>query len=527
MKRIASTIDRVRQMLPASRGLRWTVYAFAAMFVLMVGALATYRIAMVVLGPPPFASVAENSRLVVDRDGRLLRPFTTSAGIWRLPVKLADIDPRYIKMLLAYEDKRYYEHSGVDFRAMLRAVWQLISNGYGVSGGSTLTMQTARLLDKRPTRSYIAKIGQVFRAWQLESMMSKEKILELYMRIAPFGGNIEGARAASLAYFGKEPKRLTIAEAALLVSLPQSPERRRPDRGHDITRIARNQVLDRVAAAGVISQAEADYAKMQPVLTRRHSFPALAAHLSERLAAASDDDVLRLTLKARLQQGIETIARRHAIEVGPKLSVAVMVVEHRTGEVLAHVGSAGYFDNDRNGPIDMTQAVRSPGSALKPFIYGLGFEAGLAHPETLIEDRPTHFGRYAPKNFDNSYRGTVTVRQALQHSLNIPAVKMLAAINPARLSSRIRHAGFKFEVPRNLAVALGGVGLRLEDLTGLYVALARGGEPVALRYRLKPGEGPAHPDDVAPTSSEQPLLSPLASWYVGNILRGAPPPPHA
>jgi penicillin-binding protein 1C len=204
-----------------------------------------------------------------------------------------------------------------------------------------------------------------------------------------------------------------------------------------------------------------------------------------------------------------------------------MVVDHQTGDVLAHVGSAGYFDNERNGPIDMTQAVRSPGSALKPFIYGLGFEAGLAHPETLIEDRPTHFGRYAPSNFDNGYRGTVTVRQALQHSLNVPAVKMLAAVSPARLSSRIRHAGFKLDVPRNLAVALGGVGLRLEDLTGLYVALARGGEPVTLRYRMKPGEAQAHPDNIAPTSSERPLLSPLAAWYVGNILRGAPPPPHA
>ncbi len=259
--------------------------------------------------------------------------------------------------------------------------------------------------------------------------------------------------------------------------------------------------------------------RQQKLDAGRYNFPAFAAHLAERFASASQEDVIRLTIDRRLQEGAEAVVARHAVAAGPKLSAAAMVIDHQTGEVLAHVGSADYFDLERNGPIDMTQAVRSPGSALKPFIYGLAFEAGHAHPETLIQDRPTRFGRYAPENFDNSYRGTVTVRQALQLSLNIPAVKMLAAVGPARLAARIRQSGFDVDVPRNLAVALGGVGLRLDQLAGLYTALAHGGEPVPLQYLY--GKRPIF------EPAAQPLLRPAAAWYVADILRGAPPPAHA
>ena len=436
-----------------------------------------YHAALAWLGPPPFAAAEVSSKLVLDRNGQLLRPFTTPDGLWRLPVSETEVDPRYFKLLLAYEDKRFYEHSGVDGLALARSVWQMVRYLRPVSGASTLTMQAARLLDNRPTHSYVAKVGQMFRAWQLEGMMSKREILELYMRLAPFGGNIEGVRAASLAYFGKEPKRLTVAEAALLVALPQSPEIRRPDRNPKAARKARNRVLDRAVAAGAISHAEATFAKGQKLRARRHNFPALAAHLSERVAANALSDVIKLNIDAKLQAGAEQIVARHAAGAGRKLSAAAMVIDHVTGEVVVHVGSADYFDHDRKGPIDMTVAVRSPGSALKPFIYGLAFESGHAHPETIIQDRPVRFGRYAPENFDNVYHGAVSVRHALQLSLNVPAVKMLAAIGPSRLSARIRQAGFEIDVPRNLAVALGGTGLRLDQLAGLYTALARGGEP--------------------------------------------------
>ncbi len=508
-----------RIMVKATRLRRVLGMLAGTIGVLTVCVIAGYQAAIAWLGPPPLAATKVSSKLVVDRHGQLLRPFTTPDGLWRLPAAAEDVDPRYLKLLLTYEDKRFYHHDGVDFRAALRAIWQLVRHRHPVSGASTLTMQTARLLDDRPTRSYLAKIGQIFRAWQLEGMLSKREILELYMRLAPFGGNIEGVRAASLAYFGKEPRHLTIAEAALLVALPQSPEQRRPDRYPADARQARNRVIDRALAAGVISQAEAAFAKHQQLHVARYNFPALAAHLAERAAGSTKDDVIKLTIDARLQAGVEAVVARHAAGVGPKISAAAMVIDHQTGEVLADVGSANYFDFDRNGPIDMTQAVRSPGSALKPFIYGLAFEAGLAHPETMIQDRPVRFGHYAPENFDNSYRGAVTIRQALQLSLNIPAVKVLAAVGPSRLAARVRQAGFDIDVPRNLAVALGGVGLRLDQLAGLYTALARGGEPITLHY-LRDGV-PLRP------AAPEPLLRPAAAWYVMDILRGAPPPTYA
>lgn len=514
-----------RMLTRRSRAARWGIRATIAVLLLYVGAITTYHGALLWLGPPPLQEMSENSRLILDRRGQLLRPFTNAQGLWRLPVTMDEVDPRYFALLFAYEDRRFYRHGGVDARASARAVWQLVRNGRGISGGSTLTMQAARLIDKRPTRSYVAKVGQIFRAWQLESKLSKREILEIYLRLAPFGGNIEGVRAASLAYFGKEPKHLSTAEAAMLVALPQSPEQRRPDRNPGAIRIARDRVIDRAAEAGAISRAEATFAKQQPIPSARHNFPSLAAHLTERLAMISKGDTQHLTIDAKLQDGVEALAARHATRVGPKLSAAVMVIDHRTGEVLVDVGSAGYFDADRYGPIDMTLAVRSPGSALKPFIYGLGFEAGLAHPETLIEDRPCRFGGYAPENFDNTFHGTVTVRQALQSSLNVPAVKMLAAISPARLSARLKQAGFTVSMPRNLAVALGGVGLRLEDLIGLYAALARGGEPVPLKFVMN--TAPTATNTAVPERPAAALLKPFAAWYVADILRGATPPPLA
>ena len=247
---------------------------------------------------------------------------------------------------------------------------------------------------------------------------------------------------------------------------------------------ARNRVIRRAAAAHVVSEADAKAAMAQAAPHGRREFPALAPHLSERLiAAVPNEPAIATTIDGKLQQAAEQITRRNAELFGEKLSIAALIVDNRTGEVLAHVGSAGYFDDTRLGAIDMTAAIRSPGSALKPFIYGIAFEDGLAHPETLIEDRPVRFDTYAPVNFDNSFHGTVTVRAALQLSLNVPAVKILNEVSPVKLAGRFRDAGMPFEVPRNLTVALGGVGLSLENLTGLYVALARGGSVIPLRYR--------------------------------------------
>jgi len=500
---------------------RRLIYLLTPALLLPLAAVAGLAVFERALGPVPLGKLSDNSRLVLDRDGQLLRAFTTPEDRWRLPVALEDVDPRFLDMLLAYEDKRFYAHGGVDFRAMARAAWQFVREGELVSGASTITMQLGRLLDDLETRSFTDKAVQIIRARQLERRMSKRDILEAYLMLAPYGGNIEGVRAASLAYFGKEPARLALHEAALLVALPQSPETRRPDRFAGVARAARNRVLDRMARAGVITQAQAGWAQSQPVPDARQRFPMLAAHLSETMVSRHPErDVLRLTLDMTLQAGVERAVAQAAQRLGPKLSAAALVVDHATGEVMAHVGSPHDLATARRGAVDMTRAVRSPGSALKPFIYALAFEAGIAHPQMLIEDRPTRFARYMPRNFDADHKGAVTVAEALQLSLNVPAVKILAAVGPARLAARLRHAGFSMPVPRNLAIALGGIGLRLDELTGLYAALARGGEPVELRYLWAQTGAEAAPARTA-------LLSPVAAWYVRDILRGAPPPRHS
>jgi penicillin-binding protein 1C len=475
------------------------------------------------LGPAPLGEGLAFSTLVVDREGRLLRPYTTPEGRWRLPATRESVDPRFLELLFAYEDRRFNAHHGVDPIALGRAVSQLLTNGRIVSGASTITMQVARLLEPRSERSFTAKLRQIVRAVEIERALSKDEILALYLSLAPYGGNLEGVRAASLAYFGKEPRRLTLGEAALLVALPQSPEQRRPDRSTEAVRHARDRVLDRVAAAGRVPADEIARAKQEPVPDGRKPMPMLAPHAADAVvAAAPERSFHRLTIDATLQKNLEELARERARALGPDISVAILAVDNASGEVLARVASADYFDIRRAGQVDMTQAVRSPGSTLKPFIYGLGFEDGLIHPDTLIEDRPIRYGSYAPENFDLSFQGTVTVRRALQLSLNVPAVTVLDKVGASRFAARLEQAGASFVLPPGevpgLAMGLGGVGVKLSDLVALYAGLARLGTTVPLNERAASGE-------EAPTPRR--LLDPAAAWYVGNVLLGTPPPENA
>ena len=466
---------------------------------------------------PPL--VAETSVEVLDRNGALLRAYTVSDGRWRLAVTLDQVDPAYIDMLLAYEDKRFRSHAGIDPYAMVRAAAQAAWNGRVVSGGSTLTMQTARLLEDGTTGAIGGKLRQIRVALALERRLTKDQILTLYLNRAPFGCNVEGVRAATRAYFGKDPTRLTPAEAALLVALPQSPETRRPDRHPETAEAARARVLARMARQGVMSQNRAEAALREPVPRARRAFPALAPHLADRMRQdAPFQPVHRLTLDATLQRALERLAAEAIRGRGERLSAAILVVDHATGDVLASVGSAAYTDTRREGFVDMTRALRSPGSTLKPLVYGLAFDDGLAHPETLIEDRPTDFSGYRPQNFDGQYRGTIPVRDALQLSLNIPVVALTEALGPERLVAHLRRAGADPVIPggeAGLAVALGGVGVTLEDLSRLYAALARGGAPVQLRYDL------AAQPDLTPRAR---VLGPEAAWSVADILSGLAPP---
>ncbi|ASR10919.1 penicillin-binding protein 1C (plasmid) [Rhizobium leguminosarum bv. viciae] len=470
--------------------------------------------------PPPLDRANAVSAEVLDADGQLLRAFATSEGRWRLKTTVPEVDPQFLRMLIAYEDQRFYDHGGIDPWALGRAAAQLVGNGRIVSGASTLSMQVARLIEPREGRSLSAKLLQLVRAVQIERRLSKEEILDLYLTHAPYGGNLEGVRAASLAYFGKEPRRLTVAEAALLVALPQLPERRRPDRNLKAAEAARKRVLDRVAVAEAVGDGEAERAEGVAIPARRMQLPALAAHVAEA-ALRNEPTVLKhqTTLKKQVQQGLEAVARAAAMKLGPKLSLAMVMADAQTGAIVGEVGSADYFDASRSGWIDMTRVNRSPGSTLKPFIYGLAFEQGLVSQETIIEDRPADFFGYRPRNFDMSYQGDVTVREALQLSLNVPAVKLLDAVGPSRLMVRFRRAEVHPVLPPNeapgLAIGLGGVGITLKDLVQLYTALANRGQPVRL------GDGVTG----APAKLDgEPLLEPVAVWNVADILSGVIPP---
>jgi penicillin-binding protein 1C len=470
--------------------------------------------------PPPLPETPVVSKEVVDRDGALLRAFATPDGRWRLAASIDQVDPQFVEMLIAYEDKRFHEHHGVDPLALLRAAGQFAGNGRIVSGGSTLSMQLARLIEPRASRSIGSKLRQIARAIQIERRLTKREILERYLTLAPYGGNLEGVRAASLAYFGKEPKQLTVSEAALLVALPQLPEKRRPDRHPEAAHAARDRVLSRMVAAGLLGEREAARAAAEDAPGTRRALPALAAHAADAaLRTAPEKARHQLTVKKSVQQGLEAVAREAAAKLGPRISVAMVLADARTGEILGEVGAADYFDASRSGWIDMTSTRRSPGSTLKPFIYGLAFEQGLVAQETLIEDRPADFAGYRPKNFDMSYQGDVSVRQALQLSLNVPAVRLLDAVGPARLVARFRRAGVTPELPPGetpgLAIGLGGVGVSLRDLVQLYTGLANGGRAKALRDGA---------EAETPSLADGAILEGRAAWQVNDILAGVRPP---
>lgn len=501
---------------PRSRGEGW---ATIIRRLLLIAALVPAALfAADTLFPPPLGRLDDLSVAMLDRTGAPLRVFTNAEQAWRLPATFDDVAPVYRDLLVTYEDKRFFEHWGVDPWAVARAFGQNLAAGRTVSGASTLTMQVARLLEPRP-RTLRAKLIEMARALQLEWRYDKRAILGMYLTLAPFGGNVEGVRAAALTLFGKAPRELTAAEAALLVALPQAPSRLRPDRAPERALAARAKVLDRAVAAAAIPLSVATEAGDEAIPARRLAMPMLAPHLGDRLRAERPgQSILRTTVDGDLQRAVEDLARREAQALLRHAGLAILVVDNLSRTVVVHVGAPDYLDEARNGPIDMTRATRSPGSALKPFIYGLGFDDRAIHPETLVSDVSTRFGDYAPANFDKGFHGEMTVREALQRSLNVPAVLVLDRVGPVRFAANLRRAGARLVLPSavvqpGLPLALGGASISLWDMTMLYTGLARGGMVAPLT---------ADPD--APARTPVRLMSDVAAWQVLRILEGTPPP---
>mgnify|MGYP003668311020 CR=1 FL=1 len=484
-----------------------------------LGAIAGAALGLIALDrifPPPLG--VERSRIVTDSGGQALRAFPVEDGRWRLPVSIDRVDPAFVAALIAMEDQRFRQHSGVDPLAVVRAATTSLGAGRIVSGASTLTMQTARLLEPRP-RTLGSKIIQAWRALQLEARLSKDEILELYLTLAPYGGNLEGVRAASWAWFGREPDRLTPDQIALLIALPQSPEIRRPDLNPQFAQASRARILDRMAQAGLLAGDVAREAADAPIPSRR-PFPALAWHAADEAVRSSPEtDEIRTTLDHGLQRELESYVREAADEAGPDVQIALLVVETESRAVRAAIGSA---DRDRAGGwIDLTDRPRSPGSTLKPFIYGLAFDDGVATPDTLIDDAPRHFAAYRPENFDRDFNGDVTIAEALQHSLNVPAVYALDSVGARRFATALQFAGAEARIQGSgegetgLAIALGGVGLTVREVATLYTALGDGGEARPLRWL------DSTPADAAPTGR---IMSEQSAGDILDILRQAPHP---
>ena len=477
--------------------------------------------------PPPLERAGETSPLALDRNGAWLHGFTTREGRWRFAADPDEIDPVFIERLIAIEDKRFYAHWGVDPLAVMRAAVSAARSGQIVSGASTITMQTARLLEPRP-RTVRSKIIEMVRAVQIERRLAKDEILALYLTLAPYGGNIEGVRAASLLYFGKEPVRLTDAEQALLIALPQAPEARRPDlRGRQnpgAAKTARADMLAKLERIGALSARQAAEAREASLPDARQTLPRYAYHASHRLS--TDGKAVATTIDRGLQARAEAILRgfveRHGAETGDGATASLIIVETGTRAVRAHVGSSGL--GAAGGWIDLAAASRSPGSTLKPFIYALALEDGLAAPGTVIEDMPRSFGDYSPENFDRAFRGEVRLSEALQHSLNVPAVRALDRVGAPRFAAALKSSGVALKTPERadeapgLALALGGAGVSARDLAMLYAALGDDGRVTPLRWRR---EHDRRNDDVQAASGYR-LMSEDTARRISDILSAAP-----
>ena len=488
-------------------------FAAGGLFALVAAAAALDR-----LLPPDLPDGRSHfARVVVDEDGDPLRAFPDADGVWRYPVTPEEVSPLYLEALLNYEDRWFRWHPGVNPVALARAAAQNLRHGGIVSGGSTLTMQVARLLHPHE-RSIVGKLSQILRALQLEWRLDKEEILALYLNLAPFGGTLEGVQAASYAYLGKPARRLSHAEAALLAVLPQAPTRLRPDRNPALAQRARDKVIDRLIAGGVWSAGVVDQARLEPVLAlrpRRHQrAPLLAERLLDRhggggIVATTIDGQMQAALEDRLLEYVETLPAR--------TTAAVLVVDNGNLAVKAYLGTADFGDARRFGYLDMVRAVRSPGSTLKPFLLALALDAGLVHSHSLLADAPRIDG-YRPGNFDGGFNGPISAAEALRRSLNVPFVDLIERYGPGRFAARLSGAGLQLKIPgdkASAAIVLGGAGATLEQLVTAYAALARGGRAAPLRYLRSDL-------NTAPTDSR--WLSSASAWIVGEILRGASGP---
>ena len=460
----------------------------------------------------PLPDQIEYTTIVTDNKGEVIHAYLTKDEKWRMKTELSEISPLLRRAIIAKEDKYFYYHPGVNPLALARAFFKNLLRQKRTSGASTITMQVARALEPRK-RTILAKCVESFRAFQLEWKYSKGEILQLYLNLVPYGGNIEGVKAASLLYFNKNPDHLSLAEIVALSIIPNRPSSMVMGRNNDLISTERNRWLKKLAADNVFTQKEIEDALAEPLLAHRMQVPRYLPHLSLQLKKQAQGHLLKTTIALNMQLKVEKLVADYnrSLRLKNVRNAAVIVIDNKTHKVVSYVGSADFNDTTDGGQVNGAAAIRQPGSTLKPLLYGLCIDGGLLTPKTVIDDVPVNYSGYAPENYDQKFNGLVTVEYALEHSLNIPAVTSLKKLGKDELVNKLVATGFK-QIKKDqqklgLSLVLGGCGTTLEELTALFSAFANEGLWVQPHYLST--------DTI--TKKVQ-LLSPAATYMINNIL---------
>ncbi len=480
---------------------------------LLTGCLLNWRFP---LPPPPAYSM-----LITDHRGEVLQVFLSRDDKWRMKTELNEITPDLRKAIIYKEDKYFYYHPGVNPVAIGRALANNLLRNKTTSGASTITMQVARLTERYHAgarkRTYGNKLVEILRALQLEWYYSKDEILQLYLNLVPYGGNVEGVKSAALLYFGRLPNQLSLAQLTALAIIPNRPTSLYLGRHNARITNERNKWLQRFKAQDIFSEAAIEDALAEPLDARRNELPRLAPHLAYRLKRQyRNAATLSTTIVRAKQDKVQQLAYNYHRRLR-NLNIhnlAVIVVNNRTHQVEAYLGSPDFNDGDNGGQVDGIRAVRSPGSTLKPLVYATAFDEGQLTPKTVVTDVPTDFRGYQPENYDQQFNGKVTVEKALAFSLNIPAVKTLDAVGLPLFVKKLKQANFR-QISRDekklgLSISLGGCGVTLEELTGLFSVFANQGNYFPLVYTT--GQSTTKPVRV---------VSPAAAFVVTEMLTQA------
>ena len=428
----------------------------------------------------PVPDKIEYSTIITDNKGEVVNAFLTSDQKWRMKTELEEISPLLQKTILAKEDRHFYSHPGVNPLALIRAGFSNIFHMKRMSGASTITMQVAKMLEPGK-RNIWSKMREIFRALQLELKYSKKEILQMYLNLVPYGGNIEGVKAASLLYFKKNPDHLSLAEITALSIIPNKPAVMIPGKNNDFIVKERNRWLEKFAGRNVFSKKEIEDALAEPFNVTRGSVPHYIPHLSYKLKKQTNYPIIKTNIELNTQLKTEKLVEDYTRTQRLKniRNAAVVIIDNKTHKVITYVGSSGFADTTDGGQVNGANAVRQPGSTLKPLLYAMCFDDGLLTPKTVMTDVAVNYNGYAPENYDEKFNGYVTVESALEHSFNIPAVKGLKMLGHEKMIQQLSNCNFK-QIQKDrrklgLSLILGGCGTTLEEMTGLFSAFANQG----------------------------------------------------